>query len=450
MNVALSRSALRLARLHTWIRPSLALVNHHHRYLQQQSHWSSFKIPSRSLSKDVGDKSSSQSIEIADDVDTELFIPKCVLELTPELRTELTGGNVAKKFKIKLLEEELAYMEKRRYPLPDSLSKEQWAILISFKDRETRTRYIDAIVTKKEEKLLPELKALDEAITKKLVFDPKDFIGLSHHPEHEVIYRVQVLEDTYNMMLQEGEMVPVTLSSKDRRILIDAYSPNKARKTLQYLAELRQIKVREIIKKRIRQKQGRDKKAERLKEQEVSDHLIYGLGQNIIFMRIDSRQISPIEDWRVMRELMPWGQPLIIDLQFMNAMNLRQARSLMQREIVYGLNRNKQAKEPFAIYLTSFDKHNEKCRYLLDFMPNLLDSTTPVVVTEKSYLEVFPKERLVYLTPDSRTDLNEYDGNDIYVIGGLIDSFNEVARTLAVAKKDGVRHARLPLRKHIG
>lgn len=59
-------------------------------------------------------------------------------------------------------------------------------------------------------------------------------------------------------------------------------------------------------------------------------------------------------------------------------------------------------------------------------------------MTEKSYLDIFPKEQLVYLTADSEHDLLELDPNDvpyrflfhfstfslvrqIYIIGGIVD-----------------------------
>ena len=34
---------------------------------------------------------------------------------------------------------------------------------------------------------------------------------------------------------------------------------------------------------------------------------------------------------------------------------------------------------------------------------------------------MFPTERMVYLSPDSKNDLKCYDPNDIYIIGGIVD-----------------------------
>ena len=87
-----------------------------------------------------------------------------------------------------------------------------------------------------------------------------------------------------------------------------------------------------------------------------------------------------------------------------------------------------------------------------------------VKVTEENHLDLFDKDRLVYLSPDSRNDLKrvgtchifcnfevqcsvniyQVSDDDIYVIGALINK-TETDRgplTLAQAKRLKIRHAR--------
>ena len=54
-------------------------------------------------------------------------------------------------------------------------------------------------------------------------------------------------------------------------------------------------------------------------------------------------------------------------------------------------------------------------------MPNVVQDHSHIMVTEKSYLDLFERDRLVYLSPDSRTDLVEYDADDVYIVGALHD-----------------------------
>ena len=75
----------------------------------------------------------------------------------------------------------------------------------------------------------------------------------------------------------------------------------------------------------------------------------------------------------------------------------------------------------------------------------------PVEITSKSHLDLFPREKLVYLSPDSKNDLRMLNEDDIYVIGGIIDKGDDRAPlTLANAKKNKIRHARFPMKRVIG
>lgn len=72
-----------------------------------------------------------------------------------------------------------------------------------------------------------------------------------------------------------------------------------------------------------------------------------------------------------------------------------------------------------------------------------------ITVTPKSYLDLFPREKIVYLSPHSKKDLIEYDHDAIYIIGGIVDKSDQSPISLAKSKKQGLRTARLPLDQYL-
>lgn len=68
-----------------------------------------------------------------------------------------------------------------------------------------------------------------------------------------------------------------------------------------------------------------------------------------------------------------------------------------------------------------------------------------MTVTDGSYLETYPREQLVYLTPHCREEMTHYDHNAVYIIGGIVDKMNAEPLTLAKAKREGIRMQKLPL-----
>lgn len=64
--------------------------------------------------------------------------------------------------------------------------------------------------------------------------------------------------------------------------------------------------------------------------------------------------------------------------------------------------------------------------FLKKQVPTLDDPDFPMSVHEKSYLDLFPKEKLVYLTPHCREEMQEYDHDAIYIIGAIVDKVSVI------------------------
>ncbi|CAF0768145.1 unnamed protein product [Didymodactylos carnosus] len=69
--------------------------------------------------------------------------------------------------------------------------------------------------------------------------------------------------------------------------------------------------------------------------------------------------------------------------------------------------------------------------------------------TEVSYLDLFPKEKFIYLSPDSQNEMLEYDHDAIYIIGGIVDLSSKKPLTFGKAKRQQIRHQRLPIDRYV-
>uniref|UniRef100_K7F612 tRNA (guanine(9)-N(1))-methyltransferase n=1 Tax=Pelodiscus sinensis TaxID=13735 RepID=K7F612_PELSI len=69
--------------------------------------------------------------------------------------------------------------------------------------------------------------------------------------------------------------------------------------------------------------------------------------------------------------------------------------------------------------------------------------------TPESYLDLFPVERIVYLTPDSENALRDVDPHKVYVLGGLVDETIQKERSLQQAQGHALQTARLPIAEYM-
>lgn len=64
--------------------------------------------------------------------------------------------------------------------------------------------------------------------------------------------------------------------------------------------------------------------------------------------------------------------------------------------------------------------------YIKRQIPTIEDPAFPLNLHEASYLDLFPKDQLVYLTPHCNDTMEKYDHDAIYIIGAIVDKVNFV------------------------
>ncbi|XP_073405854.1 tRNA methyltransferase 10 homolog B isoform X3 [Dendrobates tinctorius] len=161
------------------------------------------------------------------------------------------------------------------------------------------------------------------------------------------------------------------------------------------------------------------------------------------------------------------GPKLCIDLSMTDHMSKKEiSRLAAQIRRLYGSN--KKAAKPFWLYLTDMDwicdplrSREQDCtepRLNGTEVSTRTDPATRFLVygaagcsqalfsgsvesTEDNFLDLFPLETIVYLTPDSDIVLKDIDPTKVYVLGGLVDeSVQKCLISYALTVKQGAGH----------
>ncbi|CAK4092834.1 unnamed protein product [Aphanomyces euteiches] len=134
------------------------------------------------------------------------------------------------------------------------------------------------------------------------------------------------------------------------------------------------------------------------------------------------------------------GASIVIDCGFDNAMTSREMKSLSQ-QVMFSYGANKRSESPASVFLTSLRGELESN------MRNIAGFSTWLgfTATAQSYMDVFHKDRLVYLTADSPNVITDLDVNKVYIIGGIVDRNRLKGATYEKAQQQGIATAKLPL-----
>ena len=143
-----------------------------------------------------------------------------------------------------------------------------------------------------------------------------------------------------------------------------------------------------------------------------------------------------------------FGHPLIIDLSYYKEMALRHKSFFAIAYLYSAIKMNRMSPNPFDIYLTNFGSIKDYHVIMQVFNTEKDTNENLEHFTPECYTDLFPKENLVILSPDSPNVL-EYDPKDIYILGSMM-AIDGAPLTLKKAKKQNIRHAKLPMEDNVG
>lgn len=103
---------------------------------------------------------------------------------------------------------------------------------------------------------------------------------------------------------------------------------------------------------------------------------------------------------------------------------------------------------PFVLHFANMNMDGQLWTCLKRQMPGLLEKPLPIQIHQQDIVELFPKDKLVVLTPDSPNIMREYNPDMHYVISAIVDRGDKIPASLAKAKKFDLQTARLPVEQY--
>ncbi|KAB7494199.1 Mitochondrial ribonuclease P protein 1-like protein, partial [Armadillidium nasatum] len=267
------------------------------------------------------------------------------------------------------------------------------------------------------------------------------------YPENEIDNEEKIkLQKWIDMLNYEGERLPNKISDEQFLQLLSLSSTNSRRKLLNFFYVKECKKLKDKTRKENMKELNRQKLEERVNR--PKGHIEYGLWKNTMFAKSNNVHFKTLLNYKLVNAMI-FNQPLVIDMDFFDHMERREISSLSE-QLSNSFSCNRLSSDPFNLTLCNVDFESQKFQSIHKQMPNIISPSFPMNITSKSYLDIFPKEKLVYLTPNAKDEMMEFDHEAIYIIGGLVDLRNAKPVTTAKAKKENIKMEKLPIdRYHI-
>lgn len=237
-----------------------------------------------------------------------------------------------------------------------------------------------------------------------------------------------------------GREVPEHISEEELKTLMECVSKSSKKKYLKYLYVKEKMKKAKQIKKEMKaaaKEEAKDQLLETTKEDKQ---------QNFLFLRLWDRNMEIAMGWKG-AQAMQFGQPLVFDMAYAEYMKPKELQNTVS-QLLESEGWNRRNVDPFHIYFCNLQLdgayHRELVKRYGEKWNKLL-----LTATEKSHVDLFPKDSIIYLTADSPNVMTTFKHDKIYVVGSFVDKNMQSGTSLAKAKRLKLATECLPLDKYL-
>lgn len=282
------------------------------------------------------------------------------------------------------------------------------------------------------------LNSVNEDVPYLLTKDQQDLItrgsAENENKLYELLVQLQTLRET-------GKGLPETIRIEDIDNMV-GLSHSKLCRYLDYLLITQYKAQKGAQEKAAKLILNEQKRQERLERESTLEHP--WLERSNIFMPLHKSLINTVYNTNAVSGML-YGQKVIIDCSYNSYMD-DYCLKLTAKQILFCLYSSRTNRRPMSLHICNLD-YESKLMYYLEKLNPAIRLDIPISMHSESYLELFDRKKLVYLTPHTQVAV-EYDPEDIYILGGFVDKAQmELSRSKA--DKEKLRYATLPLNRYL-
>lgn len=254
--------------------------------------------------------------------------------------------------------------------------------------------------------------------------------------------REKLMEMSLEMYVKrdKGNLLPETITLDSLKVML-SLTATRRKSFLTYLC------MKEMSRKAKSMEQATKQTREWVESTSEHPWLDTGVHRNCLFIRILKQDKNQVYNSNTFSGLQ-FGQKIVVDCSYNDYMDeiAMKKTALQILKCFYSVRSNRR---PFSLHLCNLDFNGRLMFYLNKHHPGFIDNA-PIGLHTGSYLELFKRENLVYLSPHSHHQL-KYNPNDTYILGGYVDTSPLAANRISVKKAtaEKIRHAALPLDKYL-
>ncbi|CAL1272936.1 unnamed protein product [Larinioides sclopetarius] len=245
-------------------------------------------------------------------------------------------------------------------------------------------------------------------------------------------------------VIAKNRRFPERMTSDQLKSLCNLKTRTQRLEYLNFLFKKEKHKISDKAKKLEKMKERTSRKSEL--EYDVKNYsLEYGLGRNTMLLSIRTHAMNKFYKKRLANATL-FGEKIVLDLSYDPFMTEKEKSACVtQLSLIYSANRKN--RYPYDLHFCNAISSYMSVQKFQTFLPKSSESF--VTLTEKSYLDIIPKEKLVYLSPHAKETLQEYDHNAVYVIGAFVDTVKRQKISFNKADSEEIKSYSLPLDDYV-